>query len=95
MNFSKNYRSVAFTSHLIKILGKNIHHFLETNQKMNPKQHGFRPADPASPRNWRIATRERNCKRQTMFDVIYLDFAKAFAKIDRGILLNKLKKNRN
>ena len=42
----KNYRHVALTSHLIKllekILAKNIHQFLETHQKMNPKQHGFR-----------------------------------------------------
>ena len=40
-NLPKNYCSVAFTSHLIKILEKilekNIHQFLETHQKMNPK----------------------------------------------------------
>ena len=40
-NLPKNYRPVALTSHLIKILekicAKNIHQFLETHQKMNPK----------------------------------------------------------
>ena len=45
-NLPKNYRPVALTSHLIKILkkilAKYIHQFLETHQKMNPKQHGFR-----------------------------------------------------
>ena len=45
-NLPKNYRPVALTSNLIKILentlAKNIHKFLETHQKMNPKQHGFR-----------------------------------------------------
>ena len=43
-NPPKNCRPVALTSHLIKILkkilAKNIHQFLETHQKMNPKQHG-------------------------------------------------------
>ena len=45
-NLPKNYCPVALTSHLIKLLektlAKNIHHFLETHQRMNPKQHGFR-----------------------------------------------------
>ena len=45
-NLPKNYGSVVLTSNLIKILdkllAKNIHQFLETRQKMNPKQHGFR-----------------------------------------------------
>ena len=45
-NLAKNYRPVAPTVHLIKIqekiLAKNIHQFLETHQKMNPKQDGFR-----------------------------------------------------
>ena len=45
-NLPQNYRPVALTSHLIKILekilAKNIQQFLETHQKMNPKQHGFR-----------------------------------------------------
>ena len=45
-NLPKNYHPVALTSHLIKmlrrILVKNMHQFIETLQKMNPKQHGFR-----------------------------------------------------
>ena len=40
-NLPKNYRPVALTSHLIKILekilAKNIHQFLGTHQKMNPQ----------------------------------------------------------
>ena len=96
-NLFKNYRPVALTSHLIKILekifAKNINQFLETHQKINHKQHGFRPG--------------RSCLSQLLehqnkileeleepnnVDVIYLDFAKAFDKVDHGILLNKLKK---
>ena len=106
-NLPKNYRPVAFTSHLIKILenilAKNIHQFLETHQKMNPKQHGFR-----SGRSYLSQLLEhRFCISQLLehhnkileeleksnnVDVIYLDFAKAFDKVDRGILLNKLQK---
>ena len=45
-NLPKNYSPVALTSHLIKIpekiLAKNIHQFLETLQKTNPKRHGSR-----------------------------------------------------
>ena len=40
-NLPKNYRSVALTSQLIKILDKN-NQFLERNQKINHIQHGFR-----------------------------------------------------
>ena len=44
-NIPKNYRLLALTSHLIKILkkilAKNIHRFLETQEKMNLIQHGF------------------------------------------------------
>ena len=40
-NLPKNYRTVALASHLMKILAKNIHQFLETHQKISPKQRGF------------------------------------------------------
>ena len=96
-NLPKNYRPVAPTSHLIKILEKilvkNIHQFLETHQKMNPKQHGFR-----SGRSCLSQLLEHHNKifdeleQLNNVDVIYLDFAKAFDKVDHGILLNKLKK---
>ena len=60
-NLPKNYRPVALTSHLTKILekilAKNIHQLLETHQKMNPKQHGSALAGPASPSYWSITTR--------------------------------------
>ena len=96
-NLPKNYRPVSPTSHLIKILekilAKNIHQFLETHQKMNPKQHGFR-----SGRSCLSELLEHHNKileeleKSNNVDVIYLYFAKAFVK-DHGILLNKLKKS--
>ena len=74
-----------------KILAKNIHQFIETHHKMNPKQHGFR-----SGRSYLSQLLEHHNKileeleKSNNFDVIYLYFAEAFDKVDYGILLNKL-----
>ena len=91
----KNYRPVALTSHLIKVfekvIRKKIVKFMETYQLFNPSQHGFRAG--------------RSCLSQLLshydrilelleegvnVDVIYLDFAKAFDKVDFGVTLKKL-----
>ena len=92
---AKNYRPVTLTSHLIKIfervMVRVLVRFLEENNLFNDGQHGFRA--------------NRSCLSQLMnhyqcilniveegatADVIYLDFAKAFDKVDHGILLRKL-----
>ena len=92
----KNYRPVALTSHLIKIfekvLRKHIVSFMEKHMLFNNSQHGFRGG--------------RSCLSQLLshfdritaslekgfgVDVIYLDFAKAFDKVDHIITLHKLK----
>ena len=89
-----NYRPVALTSHLIKIFEKVIRNyivqFMEENDKFNPSQHGFRNG--------------RSCVSQLLsnydkimdilesganVDTIYLDFAKAFDKVDHAIVLKK------
>ena len=91
----KNYRPVALTSHLIKIfekvIRKKVVEYMETYQLFNPSQHGFRAG--------------RSCLSQLIshydrilellengdnVDVIYLDFAKAFDKVDFGVTLKKL-----
>ena len=90
-----NYRPVALTSHLIKIfervLRKHIVAYMEENELFNPGQHGFRHG--------------RSCLSQLLahfdhisqllekdqnVDVIYLDFAKAFDKVDFLTTLRKL-----
>ena len=92
----KNYRPVALTSHLIKIfekvLRKKVVKYMEKYNLFNTSQHGFKCG--------------RSCLSQLLshydrilellesganVDVIYLDFAKAFDKVDFGITLMKLK----
>ena len=89
-----NYRPVALTSHIIKIFEKILRNklagFLDQNNLMNENQHGFRPG--------------RSCLTQLLshhdniislleqgnnVDVVYLDFAKAFDKVDHKIVLAK------
>lgn len=91
----KNYRPVALTSHVIKIFErmvvKQITKYLEEESLYNIGQHGFRSG--------------RSCVSQLLqhrmdilntlqdgdgVDVVYLDFSKAFDKVDHLTLLQKL-----
>jgi hypothetical protein len=90
-----NYRPIALTSLIIKLFEKivrtNIVEYLDGNNLLNKSQHGFRKA--------------RSCVSQLLdhydkiltllesgfnVDTIYLDFAKAFDKVDHAIVLEKL-----
>ena len=92
-----NYRPVTLTSHVVKIyervVRKHMIEHLEANNLLSDKQHGFRS--------------NRSCLTQMLdhfddilegftqakdTDSIYLDFAKAFDKVDLELLLLKLKK---
>ena len=92
-----NYRPVALTSHLSKVFERVICSklvvFLEETGALNESQHGFRKG--------------RSCISQLLehfetvinfldngynVDVVYLDFCKAFDKLDFNILLQKLKR---
>ena len=89
-----NYRPVALTSHLIKIYEKVLRNkiaaFLASKNLLNKNQHGFRAG--------------RSCLTQLIahhdhilslleegfnVDVVYLDFAKAFDKVDHNLVLKK------
>ena len=92
---ASNYRPIALTSQLIKIFEKVMRNklveFLKEHHLFNNSQHGF--------------TIGRSCLSQLLahhdeilsileaglnVDTIYLDFAKAFDKVDHRILLKKL-----
>ena len=59
---------------------------------MNPKQHGFRSGRSCLSQLLEHHKILLELEKSNNVDVIYLDFAKAFDKVDHGILLNKLKK---
>ena len=76
-----NYRPVALTSHLVKIFEKivraHIVTYLESNQLLNPSQHGFRSG--RSCLSQLIAHYDKILallEKGVNVDVVYLDFAK-------------------
>ena len=93
--FAANYRPISLTSHVVKVfervLRKKMVDYLELNDLICSKQHGFRSG--------------RSCLTQLLhhfddvlealtqnsdFDSIYLDYAKAFDKVDHKLLVKKL-----
>ena len=92
-----NYRPIASSSHLIKIFEKVVRKYLlsylEENNLLNPSQHGFRcNRSCLSQLLSHYETILRLIEEGLGTDVIYLDFSKAFDKVDFSILLSKLKK---
>ncbi len=93
-----NYRPISLTPIITKILERIIRHtlvsYLENNDLMNCTQHGFRKGrscisaliEVYDNMMQSLADPEVDC-----VDMIYLDFAKAFDKVDHHILLRKLK----
>ena len=92
---AENYRPISLTSHIIKIIERVIRKQIVThlirNNIISKNQHGFQ--------------KHRSCFTQLMphvdiillnfllnldTDVIYLDYAKAFDKVDHDLLLKKL-----
>ena len=93
---ARNWRPVALTPHEVKIIERvfrgDISSYLESNHMINENQHGFR--------------KNHSCTTQLMtnldfiftnaingdeVDSIYIDYAKAFDKVDHGLLIHKLK----
>ena len=93
----ENFRPISLTSHVIKImeriLRKKFMLHLEDNNLINFSQHGFRE--------------NRNCCTQLIShinqilsnsiqtnetDCLYLDYSKAFDKVDHGLLIKKLER---
>ena len=90
-----NYRPVALTSQLIKIFEKVVRRkivaHLEKLDLFNPSQHGFRSGRSCLSQLLIHFDRVTSLLEQgKSVDVIYLDFAKAFDKVDIGVSLQKL-----
>ena len=93
---AKNYRPVALTSLLIKtfekVVRKKLVSYMDENNLFNDNQHGFRGARSClSQLLTHFDHITRLLEKGKTVDVIYLDFAKAFDKVDIGITLQKLK----
>lgn len=94
---SANYRPITLTSHLSKVFEKIIRNcmldFFEENNLLSNNQHGFRRGRSCI--SQLIAHFERildELQKGCNVDVIYLDFSKAFDKLDFNTLLTKLKR---
>ena len=91
----ENYRPISLTSHVIKIFERIIRNrlvvFLEGNTILNPTQHGFRKGRSCLTQLLNhIDKILQNLINNHETDVIYLDYAKAFDKVDHNILIKKL-----
>ena len=92
---AEHYRPVSLTSHVMKvferIIRKHLVKYLEENNLLCRNQHGFRSGKSClSQLLSHIDSILTNGLEGLDTDVIYLDFAKAFDKVDHEILLRKL-----
>jgi hypothetical protein len=92
-----NYRPISLTSHVTKIFERVIRNrlvaFLEDNNLISSTQHGFRKGRSCLTQLLQHYDRIlKNLNEGFETDVIYLDFAKAFDKVDHNILLQKLQR---
>ena len=92
-----NYRPISLTSHIIKVFERVIRNklvnYLEENQIISPNQHGFRKGRSCLSEllaHYEDIMLNSNSGKGT--DTVYLDFAKAFDKVDHKLLLEKLKR---
>ena len=89
------YRPIALTSHLIKIFEKVLRNciakFLDENSLYNKNQHGFRAGHSCLSQLLSHYDKIlRLMEEGYNVDVTYLDFAKAFDKLDLNIAIQKL-----
>ena len=92
----KNYRPVALTSHLIKVFERVIRRVLvrhiESQGLLPDGQHGSRAMRSTLTQllsHWDSIL--EGLESGEGVDAVYLDFSKAFDKVETGVLLHKLK----
>merc|ERR1712033_124478 len=95
-NHPKSYRPVSLTSHIIKVFERIIRtaivKHLEDNKKLPNNQHAYiKGRSTLSQLLNHVEEAIRNWEDGKATDTIYMDFAKAFDKVDHDILCHKLK----
>ena len=91
-----NYRPISITPHEIKIFERIIRDrltsYLECNDLLSKFQHGFRKGKSCLTQLLKhLENIIVNLMSNAETDSIFLDFAKAFDKVDHQILLQKIK----
>lgn len=92
-NRIENYRGICMQSVLVKIFDKIITKMVNTHlgQKIHDYQHGFRTGRDTSSNLLELDTSVAyNLKARTQTDIIYIDLAKAFDRINHEVLARKL-----
>ena len=90
-----NYRPVALTNHITKIferiIKKALVKHLESNNLLNNTQHGFRKGRSTVTQLLRYYDSILSMlEKGHQVDAIYLDFSKAYDKVDHNILIKKI-----
>ena len=93
--YPQNFRPISLTSHIIKImeriLRKHITEHLERYNLINESQHGFRHNHSCCTQLLsHIDFIFSNSIEGSEVDCVYIDYAKAFNKVDHGLLIKKL-----
>ena len=91
-----NYRPISLTSHVVKtwerVLRRVLVSYLDFHLKLDPNQHGSRAGRSTLSQLLQHYDEILSALESgDNIDCIYLDFSKAFNKVDHGILLHKLK----
>ena len=91
----ENYRPVSLTSHMIKLIErvfrKKIIKHIEENNLLSSNQHAFRAGRSCLTQLLEHMDHILKSLEHVNIDVVYLDFAKAFDKVDHKILLKKVR----
>ena len=95
----ENYRPVSLTSHIMKvyerIIAKNIIMHLTKNNLFNENQHGFVPGK-STQTQLLLYYKDifESLKDGVRIDTVFLDFARAFDKVNHEILMKKIVKHK-
>ena len=90
-----NYRPVSLTSHIVKVfervIKRKLVNYLEWNKFISPNQHGFRSGRSTLTQLLaHVNDVLVGWSKGLDLDCIYLDYAKAFDKVDHALLVQKL-----